>query len=209
MQRLNLHLPLLIGGATTSKAHTAVKIGPRYKNNPVIYVADASRAVGVMQRLITPEDREAIWAERGEEYEKIRVRMANRKKTPMLTYEQACENGVKIDWDNYTPPKPMKLGLHVVENFDLSKLVDYIDWTPFFISWELAGKYPNILQDEVVGEAARNLFKDAQAMPQRVIDQKLFTARGVVGLWPAQRRGADDIVVFNEDRTEEITVLHH
>src|SRR5690554_2097205 len=164
MQRLNFHLPLLIGGATTSKAHTAVKIEPRYKNNPVIYVADASRAVGVMQRLVTPEDREAIWAERREEYEKIRVRMANRKKTPMLTYEQACENGVKIDWDNYTPPKPKKLGLHVVENFDLSKLVDYIDWTPFFISWELAGKYPNILQDEVVGEAARNLFKDAQAM---------------------------------------------
>lgn len=209
MQRLDFHLPLLIGGATTSKAHTAVKIEPRYKNNPVIYVADASRAVGVMQRLVTPEDREAIWAERREEYEKIRVRMANRKKTPMLTYEQACENGVKIDWDNYTPPKPKKLGLHVVENFDLSKLVDYIDWTPFFISWELAGKYPNILQDEVVGEAARNLFKDAQAMLQRVIDEKLFTARGVVGLWPAQRRGADDIVVFNEDRTEEITVLHH
>src|SRR5690554_5010805 len=209
MQRLDFHLPLLIGGATTSKAHTAVKIEPRYKNNPVIYVADASRAVGVMQKLVTEDAKAEIWAERKEEYEKIRVRMSNRKKTPMLSYEKAVENGVKLDWDNYVPTKPKKLGIHVVENFDLSKLIDFIDWTPFFISWELAGKYPKILTDEVVGEAATNLFNDAQAMLKRIIDEKLFTARGVVGLWPAQRRGADDVVVFNEDRTEEITILHH
>ncbi|MFY9179554.1 MAG: methionine synthase, partial [Venatoribacter sp.] len=196
MQRLNFQLPLLIGGATTSKAHTAVKIEPRYKINITCYVADASRAVGVMQKLVDPEARAQFWAETKADYAVIRERVANRKKAPLLTYEKACENAYKGDWDNYVPPKPKKLGISVFENYDVAKIVPFIDWTPFFISWELAGKFPAILEDEIVGEAARNLFADAQAMLKRIIDEKLFTANAVVGVWPAQRRGYDDVVIY-------------
>lgn len=209
MQRRNFHLPLLIGGATTSKAHTAVKIEPRYKNGPTVYVADASRAVGVMQKLVTPEARDEYWEERKEEYAKIRERVANRKKAVLLPYEKACENGFKGDWDNYVPPKPNKLGLQVFHNYDVAKIVDFIDWTPFFISWELAGKFPAILEDEVVGEAARNLYAEAQAMLQRIIDENLFTLNAVVGIWPAQRRGTDEVVIYNEDKTEIIGIQNH
>ncbi|UXD87579.1 methionine synthase [Thalassolituus hydrocarboniclasticus] len=208
MQRLDFHLPLMIGGATTSKAHTAVKIEPQYKNDIAVYVADASRAVGVAQKLVTPAAKAEFIAERRDEYEAVRIRNANRKAKALLTYEQACANAYQGDWDNYQPPKPNKLGITVYEDFDIADLAKYIDWTPFFMSWELAGKYPRILQDEVVGEAATALFKDAQAMLNRIIDEKLFNARGVVGLWPAQRRGADDIAVFNEDRSAELAVLH-
>ncbi|MBU2038677.1 MAG: methionine synthase, partial [Gammaproteobacteria bacterium] len=208
MQRLDFHLPLMIGGATTSKAHTAVKIEPQYKNDIAVYDADASRAVGVAQKLVTPAAKAEFIAERRDEYEAVRIRNANRKAKALLTYEQACANAYQGDWDNYQPPKPNKLGITVYEDFDIADLAKYIDWTPFFMSWELAGKYPRILEDEVVGEAATALFKDAQAMLARIIDEKLFNARGVVGLWPAQRRGADDIAVFNEDRSAELAVLH-
>jgi len=208
MQRLDFHLPLMIGGATTSKAHTAVKIEPQYKNDIAVYVADASRAVGVAQKLVTPAAKAEFIAERRDEYEAVRIRNANRKAKALLPYEKACANAYQGDWDNYQPPKPNKLGITVYEDFDLADLAQYIDWTPFFMSWELAGKYPRILEDEVVGEAATALFKDAQAMLTRIIDEKLFNARGVVGLWPAQRRGADDIAVFNEDRSAELAVLH-
>jgi len=208
MQRLDFQLPLMIGGATTSKAHTAVKIEPQYKNDIAVYVADASRAVGVAQKLVTPAAKAEFIAERRDEYEAVRIRNANRKAKALLPYEKACANAYQGDWDNYQPPKPNKLGITVYEDFDLADLAQYIDWTPFFMSWELAGKYPRILEDEVVGEAATALFKDAQAMLTRIIDEKLFNARGVVGLWPAQRRGADDIAVFNEDRSAELAVLH-
>lgn len=209
MQRRGLDLPLLIGGATTSKAHTAVKIEPRYKNAPTVYVADASRAVGVMQKLITPEARDEYWQERKEEYEKIRNRVANRKKAVLHTYEKACENAFVGDWSNYTPPKPQQLGVQTFRNYDVAKVVDFIDWTPFFISWELAGKFPAILEDEVVGEAARNLFADAQAMLKRIIDEQLFSLNAVVGLWPAQRRGHDQVVVYNEDKTAILGIQNH
>lgn len=208
MQRLDFHLPLLIGGATTSKAHTAVKIEPQYQNDIAVYVADASRAVGVAQKLVTPEAKPAFIAERREEYQAVRERNANRKAKALLPYDKACANPFNGDWDNYTPPVPKKLGITTYEAFDLAELANYIDWTPFFMSWELAGKYPRILDDEIVGEAATSLFNDAQKMLQRIIDEKLFTARGVVGLWPAQRRGADDIVVFSEDGSQELAVLH-
>ncbi len=208
MQRLNYHLPLMIGGATTSKAHTAVKIEPQYKNDITVYVADASRAVGVAQKLVTPEAKAAFVAERRDEYQAVRERNANRKAKALLSYDAACANAFRPDFSNYKPVKPNKLGVTVYEAFDLAELAEYIDWTPFFMSWELAGKYPRILEDEVVGEAATALFKDAQAMLARIIDEKLFTARGVVGLWPAQRRGEDDIVVFSEDRSAELAVLH-
>jgi len=210
MQRLDYHIPLLIGGATTSKAHTAVKIEPQYQNDIATYVADASRAVGVAQKLMNASDKATFSAERREEYQAVRERSANRKAKALLEYPKAVANGFDGQWDRHIPVKPNKLGITVYQDFDLAELVDYIDWTPFFISWELAGKFPRILEDKVVGEAATNLYKDARAMLQRIIDDKLFTAKGVVGLWPAQRRGADDIVVFagEDSNGEELALLH-
>ena len=210
MQRLDYHIPLLIGGATTSKAHTAVKIEPQYQNDIATYVADASRAVGVAQKLMNASDKATFSAERREEYQAVRERSANRKAKALLEYPKAVANGFDGQWDRHIPIKPNKLGITVYQDFDLAELVDYIDWTPFFISWELAGKFPRILEDKVVGEAATNLYKDARAMLQHIIDDKLFTAKGVVGLWPAQRRGADDIVVFagEDSNGEELALLH-
>ena len=209
MQRLDYQIPLMIGGATTSKAHTAVKIEPQFQNDIAVYVPDASRAVGVAQKLVSPEAKKVFIEERRDEYVAVRERNANRKAKALLPYAKACENAFTADWANYQAPKPNKLGLSVYENFDLAELVDYIDWTPFFMSWELAGKFPRILEDEVVGEAATNLYKDAQAMLKRIVDEKLFNARGVVGLWPANKRGNDDIVVFDPNvEGEELAVLH-
>ena len=209
MQRLDFHLPLLIGGATTSKAHTAVKIDPQYSNDVITYVADASRAVGVAQKLVNPELKEAFRLETLAEYEKVRARNANRKSKPLLAYPAACERAPKITFGDYTPPKPNKLGITVYDDFPLETLVDYIDWTPFFMSWELAGKFPRILEDEVVGEAATALYKDAREMLDRIIKDKLFISKGVVGLWPANRKGADDIEIYaDESRSEVLETLH-
>ena len=209
MQRLDYHLPLLIGGATTSKAHTAVKIDQQYSNDVVAYVADASRAVGVAQKLVNPELKETFRLETLAEYEKVRARNANRKSKPLLPYADACKRAPQISFGDYTPPKPNKLGITVYDEFPLESLIKYIDWTPFFISWELAGKFPRILEDEVVGEAATALYKDAQEMLKRIVDEKLFNARGVVGLWPANRKGTDDIEIYaDESRTEVLETLH-
>ncbi len=209
MQRLDFHVPLLIGGATTSKAHTAVKIEPQYKNDMAVYVTDASRAVGVAQKLVSKQDKPIFINELRDEYVKVRERNANRKSKALLSYQNACDNAFQPDFEAHPPVAPKQPGLHVFEDFDVAELVDYIDWTPFFISWELAGKFPNILEDEVVGEAATNLYRDATAMLKRIVDEKLFTAKAVVGLWPAQRRGADDIVIFDQQRDTELAVLHH
>ena len=210
MQRLDYQIPLMIGGATTSKAHTAVKIEQQYSNDIACYVADASRAVGVAQKLVTPEAKPTFIEDTREEYEYLRQRNANRKAKALLTYDKAAENAFTCDWASYQPIKPKQLGITVFDHFDLAELVDYIDWTPFFMSWELAGKFPRILEDEVVGEAATNLFRDAQAMLKRIVDEKLFRARGVVGLWPAAKRGNDDTVIFNpENSSEELATLHH
>ncbi|WP_297004141.1 methionine synthase, partial [Thalassolituus sp. UBA6592] len=209
MQRQNYHIPLLIGGATTSKAHTAVKIEPQYQNDIAVYVADASRAVGVAQKLVNANSKKEFIAERREEYEGVRERNANRKAKALLSYKDACANPFDGKWDSYTPAAPVKTGITRYENFDLAELAEYIDWTPFFMSWELAGKFPRILEDEVVGEAATNLYKDARAMLQRIIDEKLFNAKAVVGIWPANRVGADDIKVFDADSHEELAILHH
>ena len=209
MQRQNYHIPLLIGGATTSKAHTAVKIEPQYQNDIAVYVADASRAVGVAQKLVNANSKKEFIAERREEYEGVRERNANRKAKALLSYKDACANPFDGKWDSYTPVAPVKTGITRYENFDLAELAEYIDWTPFFMSWELAGKFPRILEDEVVGEAATNLYKDARAMLQRIIDEKLFNAKAVVGIWPANRVGADDIKVFDADSHEELAILHH
>jgi 5-methyltetrahydrofolate--homocysteine methyltransferase len=210
MQRLNFHLPLLIGGATTSKAHTAVKIDPQYNNDVITYVADASRAVGVAQKLVNPELKKKFMEDTRAEYEIVRARNANRKSKPLLPYETACERAPKISFGNdYTPPKPSKLGITVYNDYPLEELVPYIDWTPFFMSWELAGKFPRILKDEVVGEAATALYKDAREMLDRIIKDKLFISKAVVGIWPANRKGADDIEIYaDEGRNEVLETLH-
>ncbi len=211
MQRLDFKLPLLIGGATTSKAHTAVKVEPQYKNDATVYVSDASRSVTVVSKLMNAEAKIAFVGERREEYEKIRVRNANRKnKAPLLSYPEATANAFEFDWNAYTPPVPTFIGTKTFTDYPLEKLLDTLDWTPFFISWELAGKYPKILDDAVVGEAARNLFDDAQTMLQRIIDEKLLQANAVIGFWPASRVGADDIDVYSdESRSTVIRTLHH
>ncbi|MEP1447779.1 MAG: methionine synthase [Paraglaciecola sp.] len=208
MQRLDFDLPLLIGGATTSKAHTAVKIEHNYQH-PVAYVPNASRAVGVCQKLITPENR-AIYAEELKlDYEKVRVQHAKKKpRTKPITLEQARENGFKCDWDNYQPPVPKKLGVTSI-SVGLAELVDYIDWTPFFLTWSLAGKYPRILQDEVVGKEAQNLFNDAQVMLKTLCNNPKLKASGVMGIFPANRVQDDIEIYTDESRSAVAHVAHH
>ncbi|MGO2390474.1 MAG: methionine synthase [Halomonas sp.] len=210
MQRRGMDLPLLIGGATTSKAHTAVKIEPQYEH-PVIYVTDASRAVGVAGRLLSSAQKPTYVAEIREEYEKVRERNAKRRpKAADLDYTQARKRRFRTDWSNHTPAQPTMVGLKTFDNYDLEELVAFIDWTPFFMSWQLAGKYPKILNDDVVGEAARNLFEDAKSMLRKLIDEKRVQARGVIGLWPANSVDDDVIEVYaDESRSEVVERLHH
>ncbi|MBQ0711583.1 MAG: methionine synthase [Porticoccus sp.] len=210
LERQKLDFPLLIGGATTSKAHTAVKIEPNYQRNQTIYVSDASRAVGVASKLLSDERRDAYVAEIQTEYEQVRKRTANRKpRGTTLPYAKAKDSGFKIDWQNYVPPIPTTPGVQTLDDYPLDVLVDTIDWTPFFITWELAGKYPKILNDEKVGEAARNLFADAQLMLKRLVDEKLIKARAVFGLWPANTVNTDDIEVYaDESRNHVLSTLH-
>ena len=210
MERQEMDIPLLIGGATTSKAHTAVKIDPQFSRNQTVYVADASRAVSVASKLLG-DQRTAFVADTQQEYEQVRIRTANRKpKGTTLPYVEAVRSGLNWDWSNYQPPAPASTGIKVFEEYPLEELVDTIDWTPFFISWELAGKYPKILQDEKIGETARNLFTDAQAMLKKIIDEKLLTAKAVIGLWPANTINHDDIAIYgDENRSEVKATLHH
>jgi 5-methyltetrahydrofolate--homocysteine methyltransferase len=209
MQRQEFNLPLMIGGATTSKAHTAVKIDPHYDRDVVVYVPDASRSVAVATQLVG-DAKPAFVAARREEYDQVRERVANRQpKSRQRSYEEAVAHGLQLDWAHYTPPRPAFIGTRVFEDFPLEELVDTIDWTPFFITWELAGKYPDILEDEVVGKQAKELFRDAQAMLRRIVDEKLLQARATIGFWPAARHGADDILVYaDESRSEVLATLH-
>ncbi len=209
MQRQDFQLPLMIGGATTSKAHTAVKIDPHYKNDAVVYVTDASRAVGVATTLLSKELKPDYASKIREEYAMIRERTANRAaRTERLSYEKALAAGPQFDWSDYTPVTPSFLGRKVLEHIDLKVLEDYIDWTPFFISWNLAGKYPRILQDEVVGEAATSLFNDAQALLRKLIDEKLIRAKAVFGFWPANQVEHDDIQLYDQ-QGQPTRRLHH
>ncbi len=211
MERQGIDKPLMIGGATTSKAHTAVKIDPNLNLNQVTYVADASRAVGVASSLLSDELRPAFVEDVKAEYEKVRERNAGRKaRGTIRTYVEAINNGPKFDWQSYTPTTPTFTGTRVFDDYPLEKLIDKIDWTPFFISWDLAGKYPRILNDDVVGEAATNLFNDAQAMLKKIVDEKLIKARAVIGFWPANTVNSDDIALFEDEaRATEIAKLHH
>ncbi|NCF17069.1 MAG: methionine synthase [Haliea sp.] len=210
MQRQDFDVPLLIGGATTSKAHTAVKIEPNYDRNVIAYVPDASRSVAVATQLMGSE-RDSFVNARREEYQQVRERVANRQpRQRQLSYEEAAGRALQLDWAGYQPPRPSFTGIRVFRDFPLPELVDTIDWTPFFITWELAGKFPAILADPVVGEQASALYRDARAMLQRIIDEKWLTASATVGFWPAARVGSDDIALYrDESRTEVIATLHH
>ncbi len=211
MQRLEFSTPLLIGGATTSKAHTAVKIEPQFDLSTTAYVADASRSVSVASQLINPESRQQFWQERKDEYAKIRERNANRApKAKQLEYTEAIKRGPTFDWHSYTPPTPSFTGVKVFDDYSLETLIDTIDWTPFFISWELAGKYPKILEDEVIGETARSLFDDAQQMLKKLIDENLIQAKAAIGFWPAAQVNADDIEIYRDEaHSETLATLHH
>ena len=194
MERREMDMPLLIGGATTSPAHTAIKIEPAFKRQPVIHVNDASRAVGTVSALLG-EDKAHYWETARSKYDRIRESRAGGPPKPRLPIEEARAKHVPIDWDAYTPPQPKVSGLQEV-NFDLGDLSRYIDWTPYFASWSLAGRFPMILEDEKVGEAARNLWKDTQAMMQRTVGEQWFEVKGVCGFWPAKSVG-DDIALEN------------
>ncbi|MFC5047132.1 methionine synthase [Aquimarina hainanensis] len=196
MERKNFKIPLLIGGATTSKAHTAVKIDPQYKN-AVVHVNDASRAVTVVGDLLNKRSNQKYVGDIKEDYEKFREGFLKRtKRKEYLSIQEARENKYKVDWDTTTIKKPNKLGIHVIENFDITTLEPYIDWSPFFRSWDLHGKYPKILEDKVVGEQATVLFKDAQELLKRVFDEKLLSAKAIYGLFEANTINDDDIQVY-------------
>ena len=208
MQRLDYQVPLMIGGATTSKAHTAVKIQPGYSNNTVVYVPDASRSVSVASKLLG-DDKDSFAQDLIAEYNVVRDRVNNRKqKSQRLTYEQAIAARPKLDWKNYLPPVPKFTGTRQLDNYPLSELIDTIDWTPFFITWDLHGKFPAILHDEVVGEQARELFKDAQTMLEMIVAENWLEARAVIGFWPAACSNNDDIRVFDE-AGNTLADLHH
>jgi 5-methyltetrahydrofolate--homocysteine methyltransferase len=209
MQRLGYKQPLLIGGATTSPAHTAVKIDPQYEG-AVIYVKDASRSVGVCQQLVTKDTRDAYVANIKTENERRREQHRNKSaKAPQLSLTQARAKKFKIDWSAYTPPVPTFLGLRAFEDYPLDELVPYIDWMPFFNAWEFAGKFPDILSDSVIGEAASNLYADARRMLQTLVDEKWLRARAVVGFFPAYSVGDDDIQVFTDETRQAVRLRLH
>ena len=201
MDKLNIKIPIMIGGATTSRAHTAVKIAPEYKAT-VVHVNDASRAVTVASNLLNTESKTDFSIALRKEYDTLRDGYLNRaREKNFLTIHAARKNKFKIDWDNYKPIQPNFIGTKTVE-VELSELVDFIDWTPFFQSWELYGKYPAILTDEVVGEQATDLFKDAQNMLAKIVSEKWFTAKGILGIFPANTINDDDIEVYSEPLTQ-------
>ena len=209
MQRQGFTLPLLIGGATTSLAHTAVKIEPNYEH-PVVYVKDASRAVGVCTKLLSRELRDAFAAEIRADYATTRERhLKHKSDTVRLPLAEARANKFKIDWANYTPPVPQQPGVHVLKAYDLAKLVEVIDWTPFFASWELHGKYPKILSDEVVGAEATKLYADAQVMLKKMIAENWVEARAVFGLFPANTVNDDDIEVYADESRSSVLMTWH
>ena len=209
MERQGLELPLLIGGATTSRVHTAVKIAPQYSGD-VIYVKDASRAVGVCAKLMSTTQRAAYVQGIKEEYEGVRQQRAKRqRKQKWLRIADARANRYPIDWTAYEPPQPREPGVHVLDDVALETLEPYIDWTPFFSAWQLAGRFPKILDDEVVRETARKLYADARAMLARIIEEKWLQARGVFGLFPANAVGDDTEVYADQSRTSLHLVTHH
>ena len=209
MEREGFDLPLLIGGATTSRVHTAVKISPNYHRSQAIYVTDASRAVGVVSGLMSPEERPKAIARVREEYARMAESHARaRAEKARTSIADARANRLKLDWKTYQPPKPTFLGTRSFHSYDLAELASYVDWTPFFQAWELKGQYPRILQDDKYGEAARNLFDDAQVMLKQLIAEKWLKANAVVGFWPANSVGDDIELYTDESRSKVLATLH-
>lgn len=212
MERQNFKIPLLIGGATTSKTHTAVKIEPEY-SGPVVHVLDASRSVAVASALLGEDKdyRNNFIIETRQNYNTIREQRLKRQSAKKyISLEAARENKIAINWSNYQPPQPKCTGIKVFEDFPIEKLTNYIDWTPFFSSWQLAGKFPAILKDEVVGKEAQKLYNDARSLLRRIIDEKWLTAKAVVGIFPANSINDDDIQVYTDNtRAETLITLHH
>jgi 5-methyltetrahydrofolate--homocysteine methyltransferase len=203
MERQQLQLPLLIGGATTSKMHTAVKIAPHYKK-PVVYVADASRSVGVVSKLLSDEHKNTFHQELNEDYARVRTRFDNQnEERQLLSLADARANALQTDWNNYTPVAPQTTEVTALE-VPFEELVPFIDWTPFFHTWQLRGKYPRILEDDKLGEQARQLFADAQQMIQRFIDTPELTARGVFGLFPANTVNGEDIEIYADNNRDNV-----
>lgn len=206
LERQNLDFPLLIGGATTSKAHTAVKIDLKYKN-AVVHVNDASRAVNVVSSLLGDRNKEYV-SDLKNDYSDFREKFLNRQvDKDYVSIEEARENHFKIDWENEEIFTPNTIGIKIIENQDLRELLPFIDWSPFFRSWDLHGKYPNILEDEVVGAQAKELFKDAQVILKRILDEKLLTAKAIFGIFKANSNESDDILIFDEDHNEQAKFL--
>ncbi len=209
MEREGLEIPLLIGGATTSSAHTAVKIAPR-RRGPVIWVKDASRSVPVAAALLDDKQRPALLEQTAADYASLRERHAQKNERPMVPLEKARANRTPIEWDGYTPPVPAQgLGVREFLNYDLAELREYIDWQPFFNAWEMKGRFPDILNNPASGEAARKLYDDAQQMLDRAIEEKWLTANAVIGFFPANAVGDDVEVYTDETRTEVLTVFHN
>lgn len=196
-------IPLLIGGATTSRVHTAVKISPHY-DGPVVYVPDASRSVSVCSDLLSDGRATAFIEELKSDYERVRAQHANKKATPLVTLAQARENKTPIDWAGYEPPKPKFTGRRIFRNQDLAEIAQYIDWGPFFQTWDLAGPYPAILTDEIVGESARRVLSDGQRMLRRLIEGRWLTANGVIGLYPANTVNDDDIEIYADESRDQV-----
>lgn len=212
MERQGFEVPLMIGGATTSRVHTAVKVEPQY-TGAVVHVLDASRAVAVASSLLSKEGntKEEYVARIRTEYEQLRIARGNRTSNKKyIKVDQARENKILINWEGYSPPVPTFLGTKVFDNYSLEELTEYIDWTPFFASWQLRGKYPQIFQDEIIGEESKKLFNDAQSMLRRIIDEKWLTAKAVIGFYPANAVSADDLEIYaDEQRGEAMHTLHH
>lgn len=209
MEREGFDLPLLIGGATTSRVHTAVKVAPNYVRGQVVYVTDASRAVGVVSTLLNADAKQKYMSDTRLEYEKVAEAHAraddNKARTPIA---QARANGLKLDFSKYAPPKPTFFGTRAFRNYDLAELARTVDWSPFFQAWELKGHFPHILEDDKYGAAARSLYEDAQKMMARIVEEKWLEARAIIGFWPANAEG-DDVVLFKDDsRKERLTTLH-
>ena len=208
MERRGFDIPLLIGGATTSKAHTAVKVAPAY-SGPTVYVTDASRAVGVAAHLMSEESREPFLQEVAADYRAVRKRRAESVRRPLLGFAAAVRNAPQFDWPNYVPPQPRRPGVTALPDYPLQELVEYIDWTPFFHTWGLAGRFPGILADAKVGEAATRLYGDARDMLDQVVAETWLTAHGVIGLWPANGVDGDVQVWLDERRERRRATLHH
>ncbi|NYJ01363.1 5-methyltetrahydrofolate--homocysteine methyltransferase [Nocardioides thalensis] len=206
MARQGFEIPLLIGGATTSRAHTAVKVDRKY-DGPVVWVKDASRSVPVAAALLSDEQRPALLADLAADYDSLRARHAQKSDRPQLAFGDAQANATPIDWTGYAPPQPNTPGVHVLNDYDLAELRDYIDWQPFFNAWEMKGKFPDILNNPASGEAARKLYDDAQAMLDRMIAEKWVTAHGVYGLFPAASTG-EDVLVYDEPGGAVRATLH-